>query len=139
DIQFEEVPADYTSLRLVQLPENGGDTLWASGLFLSSPLIVLNTNSNVKLSGYDLYDRFSKPYQRFFDGLTATYIADGFLKAAESGKSTIYDQPRGSPENVGKHLSAIHPIVRTNPVTGWKSLYGVGNFPKIINELDPEE
>jgi alpha-ketoglutarate-dependent taurine dioxygenase len=32
DIQFEEVPADYTSLRLVQLPKNGGDTLWASGL-----------------------------------------------------------------------------------------------------------
>jgi alpha-ketoglutarate-dependent taurine dioxygenase len=35
DIQFEEVPADYTSLRLVQLPKNGGDTLWASGLLLS--------------------------------------------------------------------------------------------------------
>lgn len=34
DIQFEEVPADYTSLRLVQLPKNGGDTLWASGLSL---------------------------------------------------------------------------------------------------------
>lgn len=31
DIQFEEVPADYTSLRIVQLPKNGGDTLWASG------------------------------------------------------------------------------------------------------------
>jgi alpha-ketoglutarate-dependent taurine dioxygenase len=34
DIQFEEVPADYTSLRLVQLPKNGGDTLWASGSLL---------------------------------------------------------------------------------------------------------
>lgn len=32
DIQFEEVPADYTSLRIIQLPKNGGDTLWASGL-----------------------------------------------------------------------------------------------------------
>jgi alpha-ketoglutarate-dependent taurine dioxygenase len=31
DIQFEEVPADYTSLRIVQNPKNGGDTLWASG------------------------------------------------------------------------------------------------------------
>jgi alpha-ketoglutarate-dependent taurine dioxygenase len=37
DIQFEEVPADYTSLRLVELPKNGGDTLWASGLLLSYP------------------------------------------------------------------------------------------------------
>lgn len=31
DIQFERCPADYTSLRLTQLPETGGDTLWASG------------------------------------------------------------------------------------------------------------
>lgn len=31
DIQFEPCPADYTSLRLTQLPQNGGDTLWASG------------------------------------------------------------------------------------------------------------
>ena len=43
DIQFEEVPADYTSLRIVDLPKNGGDTLWASGSFclLSSPLLLL--------------------------------------------------------------------------------------------------
>lgn len=31
DIQFEKCPADYTSLRLTELPETGGDTLWASG------------------------------------------------------------------------------------------------------------
>lgn len=37
DIQFEPIPADYTSLRLVELPRDdrgvptGGDTLWASG------------------------------------------------------------------------------------------------------------
>lgn len=28
DIQFEPVPADYTSLRLTKLPSNGGDTLY---------------------------------------------------------------------------------------------------------------
>ncbi len=68
-----------------------------------------------------------------------TYVGDGFLKAAAAGKATLYDKPRGSPENVGTHLSAVHPLVRTNPVTGWKSIFGVGNFPKYINELDPEE
>jgi len=71
--------------------------------------------------------------------LTATFVGDGFIKAAEAGKAVLYDRPRGSPENVGKHLTATHPLVRTNPVTGWKSLYGIGNFPKVINELDPEE
>jgi alpha-ketoglutarate-dependent taurine dioxygenase len=71
--------------------------------------------------------------------LTATFVGDGFIRAAEAGRAVLYDQPRGSPENVGKHLSAVHPLVRTNPVTGWKSIYGIGNFPKVINELDPEE
>lgn len=119
DIQFENCPADYTSLRLTKLPETGGDTLWASG--------------------YELYDRFSPAYQKFFDGLTATYIGDGFIRAVEQGKAVMYDKPRGSPENVGGHLSVIHPVVRTNPVTGWKSIYSIGGFPKLINELNPDE
>ncbi|KAF2825120.1 taurine catabolism dioxygenase [Ophiobolus disseminans] len=121
DIQFEPVPADYTSLRLTQLPETGGDTLWASG--------------------YEIYDRFSKVYQKFFEGLTATFVGDGFLRAAEANpeKVKLYLKERGSPKNVGKELKAIHPVVRTNPVTGWKSVYALGPFPKYINELNDEE
>lgn len=94
DIQFEPNPADYTSLRLTQLPATGGDTLWASG--------------------YELYDRFSKPYQKFFESLTATFIGSGFIKAAEAApeKVKIYTQERGSPNNVGGELSAVHPVVR---------------------------
>ncbi|KAG8624694.1 hypothetical protein KVT40_007761 [Elsinoe batatas] len=119
DIQFEHIPADYTSLRLVQLPKTGGDTLWASG--------------------YELYDRFSPTYQKFLDGLTATFIGDGFHRAAERGGFTLYDKERGSPENTGTELSAVHPVVRTNPVTGWKSIFSIGGFPKYINELYKEE
>lgn len=121
DIQFERKPADYTSLRLTKLPLTGGDTLWASG--------------------YELYDRFSKPYQRFFDGLTATFSGEGFLKAAEANpdRVKIHEGPRGAPENVGKDLTAVHPVVRTNPVTGWKSIFAVGSFPRRINELSQEE
>ncbi|GAB1213108.1 hypothetical protein ATERTT37_002257 [Aspergillus terreus] len=121
DIQFEPVPADYTSLRLTQLPKTGGDTLWASG--------------------YELYDRFSKPYQKFFEGLTATFIGSGFLQAAERDPDNvrIYTEPRGSPLNVGKDLATVHPVVRTNPVTGWKSIFAVGPFPHKINELTQTE
>jgi alpha-ketoglutarate-dependent taurine dioxygenase len=121
DIQFEPVPADYTSLRLTKLPLSGGDTLWASG--------------------YEIYDRFSPAYQKFFEGLTATYIGDGFIKAAERDpkKVQIYEDVRGSPQNVGKELTAVHPVVRTNPVTGWKSIYSIGPFPKYINELSSTE
>lgn len=28
----------------------------------------------------------------------------------------------------------MHPVVRTNSVTGWKSIYAIGPFPKYINE-----
>jgi alpha-ketoglutarate-dependent taurine dioxygenase len=24
-------------------------------------------------------------------------------------------------------------------VTGWKSIFAIGNFPKVINELEPQE
>ena len=119
DIQFEACPADYTSLRLVQLPSTGGDTLWASG--------------------YDLYDRFSRPYRNFFEGLTATFVGEVFLRAIDDGRATLYPGTRGSPHNGGDHLAHVHPLVRTNPVTGWKSIYAIGTFPKVINELEPEE
>ncbi|KAI1493248.1 taurine dioxygenase family protein [Biscogniauxia mediterranea] len=121
DIQFEPVPADYTSLRLTQLPKTGGDTLWASG--------------------YEIYERFSKPYQKFFEGLTATFVGDGFhrVAAARPDKVQIYEKPRGSPLNVGADLAAVHPVVRTNPVTGWKSIFAIGPFPKRINELHQDE
>lgn len=119
DIAFEPVPADYTSLRLVELPETGGDTLWASG--------------------YEVYDRISEPYQKFLEGLTVTYQQDAFRQMAEKGGFELYDKPRGAPENIGKELKAIHPVVRTNPVTGWKSVYPVGAHVKHINGVTQEE
>lgn len=121
DIQFEPHPADYTSLRLTELPKTGGDTLWASG--------------------YEIYDRFSQKYQQFFEGLTATFSGEGFLRAAAADPENvkIYTEPRGSPQNIGGDLVAVHPVVRTNPVTGWKSIFALGPFPKRINELTQEE
>ncbi|KAF7516379.1 hypothetical protein G7054_g14181 [Neopestalotiopsis clavispora] len=108
DISFEHAPADFTSLRLTKLPETGGDTLWASG--------------------YEMYDRISKPYRAFLENLKAVHLADGFHRASADGKFHLYDKPRGSPLNVGVSLQASHPIVRTNPITGWNSVYAVG-FP----------
>ncbi|KAF4631292.1 hypothetical protein G7Y89_g6845 [Cudoniella acicularis] len=115
DIAFEPVPADYSSLRLEVLPKTGGDTLWASG--------------------YEIYDRISAPYQKFLEGLTATFAQPGFIEAAERGGFQIYDKPRGAPENIGKELKAIHPVVRTNPVTGWKSIFPVGGHISHINDI----
>ncbi|KAE8307630.1 hypothetical protein BDV41DRAFT_584360 [Aspergillus transmontanensis] len=113
-------PADFTSLRLTKLPETGGDTLWASG--------------------YEMYDRISTPYRTFLETLTATHVADGFHRASAAEKFDLYEKPRGPPLNVDVDLGAEHPIVRTNPITGWKSIYAVG-FPvlKKVNGLTVRE
>ncbi|KAH7351308.1 putative alpha-ketoglutarate-dependent taurine dioxygenase [Rhexocercosporidium sp. MPI-PUGE-AT-0058] len=119
DITFEPIPSDYALLRLTQLPKTGGDTLWASG--------------------YEVYDRLSAPYQKFLESLTATYAQPKFNEAADKNGFKIYSEPRGAPENVGEKLEAIHPVIRTNPVTGWKSLFAVGHHVQHINDLAPEE
>jgi len=115
DIAFEPKPADYSSLRLVNLPKTGGDTLWASG--------------------YEIYDRISAPYQKFLESLTATFEQPGFKSAAEKGGYKLYEKERGAPENVGGDLKATHPVVRTNPVTGWKSIFPVGGHVSRIDGL----
>lgn len=128
DGQFERFPPSFTSLRLSEVPRKGGDTLWASG--------------------YELYDRFSKPYQKFLEGLTATFVGDGYIVSAErsNGKMKIIDTERGNPNNIGKDLTAVHPVVRTHPVSGWKCIFPVGprspldfGAPKYINELNTNE
>ncbi|KAF4976588.1 hypothetical protein FZEAL_6766 [Fusarium zealandicum] len=119
DIAFEPVPADYTSLRLTELPSTGGDTPWASG--------------------YDVYDHLSPPYQRFAEGLTATFAQPNFAKVASRSGFALYEKPRGAPENTGSELKAVHPVVRTNPVTGWKSVFPIGAHVGHINGLTAEE
>ncbi|UKZ68178.1 uncharacterized protein TrAtP1_009213 [Trichoderma atroviride] len=119
DITFEPIPSDYALLRLTELPTTGGDTLWASG--------------------YELYDRISKPLQGFLDGLTAYYAQPGFKEAADHNGFSLFSAPRGAPENIGDVLEAIHPVIRTNPVTGWKSVFAVGHHVQHIHGLSEEE
>ncbi|KAL9093947.1 MAG: hypothetical protein Q9165_003870 [Trypethelium subeluteriae] len=119
DVAFEPIPSDYALLRLTELPKTGGDTLWASG--------------------YELFDRLSAPYQRFFESLTATFAQPKFHASAEANDFELYSKPRGAPENIGAHLTAVHPVVRTNPVSGWKSLFGVGTHVQRINGLTEAE
>lgn len=90
-------------------------------------------------SGYEVYDRISPTLQSFLDTLTATYAQPGFNEAADRNGFRIYSAERGAPENVGELLEAIHPVIRTNPVTGWKSVFAVGHHVQKINGLSDEE
>ncbi|KAI1204644.1 TauD-domain-containing protein [Annulohypoxylon truncatum] len=119
DITFEPIPSDYALLRLTQLPKTGGDTLWASG--------------------YELYDRISKPVRGFLDTLTAHYAQPAFNETASRNNFRIYSGARGAPANVGEALEAAHPVVRTNPVTGWRSVFAVGHHVQRVHGLSDFE
>jgi alpha-ketoglutarate-dependent taurine dioxygenase len=107
-ITFERIPADYSLLKITKLPEDaGGDTLWASG--------------------YEAYDRLSSGFQKIVDNLTATHSQPYFNKVAREHGVELLEEGRGAPENNGTDFTASHPVVRTNPVTGWKSLFGAGH------------
>ena len=106
DSLFENCPSDFSFLRMQSTPPAGGDTLWASG--------------------YEIYDRVSPPMQKFLESLTAECAQPVFKSACEAGKYEVMS-PRGSPLNKDYEFAPHHPVVRTHPVTGWKSLFaGVG-------------
>ena len=119
DITFEPVPSDYAMLKIHTLPPTGGDTLWASG--------------------YEVFDRLSPAMQVFLEGLTATHDAKFFLEEAERLGTPVRKGIRGSPLNQGESLTAVHPVIRTNPVTGWKSVFVNKGFTRRINGVTKDE
>ncbi|KAH8109654.1 hypothetical protein DFH11DRAFT_912461 [Phellopilus nigrolimitatus] len=124
DITFEPVPSDYALLKIHTLPTvrghvTGGDTLWASG--------------------YEVYDRLSPSFAKYLETLEAVHEARFFQDIANRLGHKLRDGERGSPGNVGSHLEAVHPVIRTNPVTGWKSVYVNQNFTKRIVGVTKDE
>ncbi|CAI6333611.1 unnamed protein product [Periconia digitata] len=119
DISFEKVPSDYAMLKIHTLPATGGDTLWASG--------------------YEIYNRLSPAMQEFLEGLTATHDAKFFLDEAARLGNPLRKGIRGHPLNQGDSLYAVHPVIRTNPVTGWKSVYVNKGFTKRIHGITKDE
>ncbi|KAI0406729.1 TfdA family taurine dioxygenase [Xylaria palmicola] len=106
DSLFENCPSDFSFLRMQDTPPSGGDTLWCSG--------------------YELYDRMSPPFRSYLETLTATCAQPVFKKACEAGGYEVMS-PRGAPLNRDFEFAPAHPVVRTHPVTGWKSVFaGVG-------------
>ncbi|WWC85146.1 uncharacterized protein L201_000003 [Kwoniella dendrophila CBS 6074] len=104
DVSFEKVPADYSMLKINVLPPTGGDTQW--------------------VNCYDILDKMSPSMLEYFKTLKAEHNANFFhQEAANHGRTISKTMVRGNPLNVGDDLSARHPLIRTNPVTGWNALY----------------
>lgn len=117
DVTFLPTPALGAVLSAKQLPAFGGDTLWASGIAA--------------------FEGLSKPLQVLLDGLTATH---DFTKSfpLERFGSTPEDLVRW--EHTRKNNPPLsHPVVRTHPVSGRKSLFVNEGFTTKINELSEAE
>lgn len=117
DLAYEPVIASYSALKIFQRPADGsgGDTVFANG--------------------YALYERLSKPFQNFLKGLTGIHN----LLTLPGENYGSYTGARGAPENSGSEYEAAHPIIRTNPVTGWNSLFAAGYHFDRFKELNPIE
>ncbi|KAJ5559105.1 Taurine catabolism dioxygenase TauD/TfdA [Penicillium sp. DV-2018c] len=105
DVTYEIQPPSYTSLKLLSGPPRGGggDTLWTSQ--------------------YAAYDVLSSHMQNYLKGLTALHSAD-----MQANDSRALGRPvRREP------VTTEHPLIRTNPVTGWNGLFfNPGFVTKIV-------
>jgi taurine dioxygenase len=111
DVSCDEEPPMGSILHLWEVPEAGGDTLFASM--------------------YAAYDALSDRMKTYLDGLTATHAGEHVYRNRYSD--------RGHDDTGKVYPRASHPVVRTHPVTGRKSLYVNRTFTTRINELPPDE
>lgn len=119
-LMFEAVPSDYSFLQMFIHPPSGGDTLWASGV--------------------EVYERLSEKMQKYLQTLTITADQqDNFIGAEKNGGFELWTEARGHPKNSGKNWIVQHPAIRTNPVTGKNSVYGIGLHVNKYNDVTKAE
>ncbi|PKH23883.1 taurine dioxygenase [Enterobacterales bacterium CwR94] len=117
DVTFIETPPAGAILAAKQLPEFGGDTLWASGIAA--------------------YDALSEPFKQLLKGLQAEH---DFTKSFQEYKyrKTAEEHARWQ-EAVAKNPPLLHPVIRTHPVSGKQALFVNEGFTTRIVGLSEKE
>jgi len=129
DSPFLPEPPAITSLRAVQVPPFGGDTIWCNSALA--------------------YAMLSDTYRRMIEGLKVRFSMRDVLRAAQSAVQ-VSDSPIGrlaatrhqerlSDDLLRKVEGSAHPLVRTHPVTGEKALYVDTSYAIGIEGMMPEE
>jgi taurine dioxygenase len=115
DDSFHKYPTKMSILRGIDIPPDGGDTLWA------------NMES--------VYESLSETMQSLFEDLTVEHsLAKSFgPKLLESGNGAQFDKM------MKRNPAHTHPLVIRHPDTGRKSLYVSELLASHINELAREE
>ena len=117
DVTFIQTPPLGCVLSAQQVPEFGGDTLWASSTAASAAL--------------------SKPMQALLEGLSASH---DIRKSFPATRFALTDADAARFEKAKQdHPPVSHPVVRTHPVSGKKGLFVSEGFTTHINELTETE
>ena len=115
DTTFRKNPTKYTILRCEIMPELGGDTLWA----------------NMEAA----YEGLSEIFRGMIAGLRAVHDFQNFRVLFTN---TAEDRAKlHRMEDIFPNPS--HPVVRTHPVTGRKSIYVNPQFTLRIEDMEPAE
>ena len=129
DSPFLDQPPAITSLRSVEIPPFGGDTIWC----------------NCALA----YAALSPAYRRMIDGLRVQFSMQQVLRNAQVA-AELRDNPIGRlaatkdlaelPEDIQRKLRGnLHPLVRTHPATGEKALYVDDAYAVGLEGMDEAE
>jgi len=100
DLSYMPRPSMGSLLLCHEMPEVGGDTIWA----------------NMAL----VYDSLSAPMKQFLGGLRAIH---DYSHAYDTYFAHLKERPPLTPEQRAMTPPVEHPAVRTHPVTGRKTLY----------------
>jgi taurine dioxygenase len=115
DTTFRKNPTKYTILRCQIMPKLGGDTLWA----------------NMEAA----YDGLSDSFKAMIGDLRAIHDFQNFRVLY-----TNTDEDRAKLRKMEEMFpNPSHPVVRTHPVTGRKSIYVNPQFTLRIEGLAPDE
>ena len=110
DLMFLEEPPMGASLYAIEIPPYGGDTVFVN-MYLA--------------------------YETLSEGLKE--VLRGLRGVNESGSPANYSTPGAMAGKQGEPMAASHPVVRTHPVTGRKSLFVSPGFTRRFEGMTAEE
>jgi taurine dioxygenase len=110
DITFMNRPAMASMLRSVEVPEAGGDTMWA------------DTRA--------AYEALAEPLQRLCDGLSAYHYEPYYAQMVAEGHGNVWEGKK-----LERLLPALHPVVRVHPETGRKNLFVNPKFTLRVKDM----
>ena len=100
DLSYMEKPSLGSLLLCREMPDIGGDTMWAS-MYLA-------------------YENLSQSMKGFLEGLSAVH---DYSHAYDTYFAKLKERPPLTAEQRARTPPVQHPVIRTHPVTGRKALY----------------